>query len=51
MLPAINNRRVSPNFIEHIDGNNINYTQSSTVAQAETVLAHLQSINPLCCMC
>ena len=29
ILPAINNCRASPNFVEHIEGNNINYTQNS----------------------
>ena len=27
ILPAINNCRSSPNFVEHIEGNHINYTQ------------------------
>ena len=29
ILPAINNCRDSPNFVEHIEGNNINYTHES----------------------
>ena len=39
ILPAINNCRASPNFVEHIEGNNINYTQNSNKTQAQKVTA------------
>ena len=37
ILPAINNYRASPSFVEHIEGNNINYTQNSNETQAQIV--------------
>ena len=43
ILPAINNCRASPNFAEHIEGNNINYTQNSNKTQAQRVTAFSSS--------
>ena len=43
ILPAINNCRASPNFVEHIEGNNINYTQNSNKTQAQIVTAFSSS--------
>ena len=39
ILPAINNCRASPNFVEHIEGNNINYTHNSNKTQAQIISA------------
>ena len=39
ILPAINNCRASPNFVEHIEGNNIIYTHNSNKTQAQIVSA------------
>ena len=39
MVPAINNFSVSSNFVEHLEGNNINYMQNSNKAQAQIVAA------------
>ena len=36
ILLAINNCRASPNFVEPIEGNNINYTQNSNKTQASS---------------
>ena len=44
ILPAINNCRASPNFIEHIEGNNINYTHHSNKTQARIVSAFSSSV-------
>ena len=44
ILPAINNCRASPNFVEHIEGNNINYTQNSNKTQAQIVTAFSSSV-------
>ena len=44
ILPAINNCRASPNFVEHIEENYINYTQNSTKTQAEIVNAFSSSL-------
>ena len=43
ILPAINNCRASPNFVEHIEGNNINYTQNSNKTQAQIISAFSSS--------
>ena len=43
ILPAINNCRASPNFVEHIEGNNINYTHNSNKTQAQIVSAFSSS--------
>ena len=45
ILPAINNCRVSPNFVEHIEGNNINYTQNSKKTQAQIVTTFSSSVH------
>ena len=39
IVPAINNCRASSNFVEHLEGNNINYMQNSNKAQAQIVAA------------
>ena len=39
ILPAINNCRASPNFVEHLEGNNLNYTQNNIKTQAQIVTA------------
>ena len=44
IIPAINNCRASPKFVEHIEGNNFNYTQNSNKRQAQTVTAFSSSI-------
>ena len=44
ILPAINNCRASPNFVEHIEGNNINYTHNSNKTQAQIVSAFSSSV-------
>ena len=44
ILPAINNCRASPNFVEHIEGNNINYTQNSNKTEAQIVTAFSSSV-------
>ena len=44
ILPAINNCRDSPNFVEHIEGNNINYTQNNNKTQAQIVTAFSSSV-------
>ena len=44
ILPATNNCRASPNFVEHIEGNNINYTQNSNKTQAQIVTAFSSSV-------
>ena len=36
-LPAINNCRAFPNFVEHVEGNNIKCTQNSNKTQAKIV--------------
>ena len=52
ILPAINNCRASTNFVEHIEGNHINYTQNNSKTQAQIVSAFpLHSISPLLIMC
>ena len=33
ILAAINNCRASPNFVEHIEGNHINYTHHKTTVK------------------
>ena len=43
ILPAINNCRASPNFVEHIEGHNINYTHNSNKTQAQIVSAFSSS--------
>ena len=43
ILPAINNCRSSPNFVEHIEGNHINYTQNNNKTQAQIVTAFSSS--------
>ena len=45
ILPAINNCGASPNFVEHIEGNNINYTHNSNKTQAQIVSAFSSSAN------
>ena len=44
ILPAINNCRASPNFVEHIEGNHINYTQNNSKIQAQIVSAFSSSL-------
>ena len=44
ILPAINNCRASPNFVEHIEGNNINYTQNNGKTQTQIVTAFSSSV-------
>ena len=44
ILSPINNRRASCNFVEHIEGHNINYTQNSNKTQAVLVTAFPSSI-------
>ena len=44
ILPAINNCCASPNFVEHIEGNNINYTHNSNKTQAQIVSAFSSSV-------
>ena len=44
ILPAINNCRAAPNFIEHIEGNTIKYTQNSNKTQARIVTVFSSSI-------
>ena len=44
ILPAINNCPDSPNFVEHIEGNNTNYTQNSNKTQAQIVTAFSSSL-------
>ena len=44
ILPAINNCRASPNFVEHIEGNNINYTQNNNKTQAQIMTAFSSSV-------
>ena len=43
ILTAITNCCASPNFVEHIEGNNINYTQNSKKTQAQIVTAFSSS--------
>ena len=43
ILPAINSCRASPNFVQHIEGNNINYTQESIKTQTQIVTAFSSS--------
>ena len=45
ILPAINNCRASPNFVKHIEGNNINYTQNNNKTQAQIVTAFSFSVH------
>ena len=45
ILPAINNRRASPSFVERIEGNNFNYTQNSNKMQTQIVSAIFSSIH------
>ena len=45
LLPAINNCRASPNFVEHIAGNNLNYTQNSNKTQAQIETAFSTSVD------
>ena len=44
ILPAINNCRASPSFGEHIEENNINYTQNSTKTYAQILTAFSSSV-------
>ena len=44
ILPAFNNCRASPKFIEHIEGNNINYTQNSNKTKDQIVTAFFSSV-------
>ena len=44
ILPAINNCSASPNFVEHIERNNFNYTQNKIKTQAQIVIAFPSSI-------
>ena len=44
ILPAIKNCRASPNFVEHIEGNNINYTHNSNKMQAQIVSVFSSSL-------
>ena len=44
ILPAINNCRDSPNFVEHIEGNNNNYTQNNNKTQAQIVTEFSSSV-------
>ena len=44
ILPAIN-KCASPNFVEHIEGNNINYPQNSNKTQAQIVTTLSSSIH------
>ena len=44
ILPATNNCRSSPNFVEHIEGNNINYTQNNSKTQAQIISAFSSSL-------
>ena len=44
ILPAINNCRASPNFVEHIEGNKINYTHNSNETQAQILSAFSFSV-------
>ena len=44
ILPAINNCRASPNFVEHIEGNNINYIHNSNKTQSQIVSAFSSSL-------
>ena len=43
--PTINNCRASPNFVEHIEGNNFNYTENSKKTQTQIVTAFSLSIH------
>ena len=43
--PTINNCRASSNCVEHIEGNNFNYTQNSKITQAQIVTAFSLSIH------
>ena len=45
ILPAINNCRATPNSVEHIEGNNINYTQNGNKTHAQIVTAFSSSVN------
>ena len=43
ILPAINNCRASPKFVEHIERNNINNTQNNNKTHAQIVTAFSSS--------
>ena len=51
ILPAINNCRVFPNFVELIEGNNINYTHNSNKTLAQIVSAFSSSAYKFIVIC
>ena len=44
ILPAINKCRAFPNFVEHFEGNKINYTQNNNKIEAQILTAFSSSV-------